>query len=41
MQFAVACRYLPPDTVEPIDREYDELIAMLVEMIRNPGQWLI
>ena len=39
LQFAVECEYLKPTETRALYREYDELIAMLVEMQNHPEKW--
>ena len=41
MQFAVECGYLQPDEPRAIYQEYDEIIAMLVNMQNHPEQWCL
>src|SRR3954470_17498813 len=41
LQYAVSCGYLDRDAAAELYREYDELIAMLVDMIRHADQWVI
>ena len=41
IQFAVKCGYLEPDAGRGLYAEYDEVLAMLSAMIRNPDSWLL
>ena len=41
LQFAVSCKYVASEHAHHLEREYDKVIGMLVEMIRNPDPWLI
>ncbi|MAP09119.1 MAG: four helix bundle protein [Rhodopirellula sp.] len=41
LQFAVQCKYLANDTARPLYLKYDEIIAQLVHLIRNPTQWIL
>lgn len=41
IQFAVECEYLHRDEAEKLYREYDEIIAMLVAMIRDFSKWIL
>ncbi|MEW6303888.1 MAG: four helix bundle protein [Verrucomicrobiota bacterium] len=41
LQFAVECGYLKPESVRKLYSEYDDLIAMLVNMQNNPDQWTL
>ena len=41
IQFAVDCEYLPRETGVELFREYDEVLAILVDMIRHAEQWRI
>jgi four helix bundle protein len=41
LQFAAACAYLSPQTARELDAEYDQVIGMLVSMIRRPKNWSI
>ena len=41
LQFAVECEYLNREDAAQLYREYDEIIAMLVAMIREPDKWTI
>jgi four helix bundle protein len=41
LQFAVQCEYLKPSETRALYREYDEIIAMLVNMQNHPEQWII
>lgn len=39
IQFAVSCGYLDADTARDLYAAHDNIIGMLVTMIRNPDQW--
>jgi four helix bundle protein len=39
LQFAVECEYLKASATRLLYREYDEIIAMLVNMQNHPNQW--
>ena len=41
LQFAVECEYLERDEAKRLYKEYDEILAMLVAMIREPNKWTI
>ena len=41
LQFAVECKYLDRDEAVQLYKEYDEIIAMLVAMIREPKKWVL
>ena len=41
LQFAVQCKYLANDAARPLYLKYDEIIAQLVHLIRNPTQWIL
>lgn len=41
LQFAVGCGYLDASAARPLDTEYDEIIAMLVNMITHPDDWTL
>lgn len=41
LQFAVQCKYLDHDEAARLYKEYDEILAMLVAMIRDPSKWTI
>jgi four helix bundle protein len=41
LQFAVKCEYLDRDQATALYKEYDEIIAMLVAMIREPQKWTL
>ena len=40
-QFAVGCDYLPRDIAAELYREYDALLAMLVDMITHASKWTL
>jgi four helix bundle protein len=37
----VRCGYLDRDSAKELFREYDEIIAMLVSMEKNPNKWIL
>lgn len=39
IQFSVECNYLQRSTAAELYREYDEIIAMLVDMTRHASDW--
>jgi len=39
LQFAVECGYAEPEATRAIYAEYDQIIAMLVNMQNHPEQW--
>ncbi|MCA9249384.1 MAG: four helix bundle protein [Planctomycetales bacterium] len=39
LQFAVACEYFQRDVAAELYAEYDDILGMLVAMIRRPEQW--
>lgn len=41
LQFAVECEYLKPSETRALYREYDEIIAMLVDMQNHPDKWAL
>ena len=41
LQFAVECGYLKPDDTRDLYREYDEIIAMLLNIQNHPEQWCL
>jgi four helix bundle protein len=41
LQFAVECEYLDRNEAARLYTEYDEILAMLVAMIREPAKWTI
>jgi four helix bundle protein len=41
LQYAVECEYLDRSEAATLYREYDEIIAMLVAMIREPKKWVL
>ena len=41
IQFAVECEYLNRETAANLYKEYDEIIAMLVAMIRDKNKWTL
>lgn len=41
IQFAVECEYLDKEAATSLYREYDEIISMLVAMIRDASKWVL
>jgi four helix bundle protein len=41
IQFAVESRYMDRGVAAEIYREYDEVIAMLVDMMNHPKDWVL
>ena len=41
IQFAVECEYLSRDTATDLYKEIDEIISMLVAMIRDSSKWIL
>jgi four helix bundle protein len=41
LQFSVECQYLQRDQGAPLYTEYDEILAMLVDMINHSHQWTL
>ena len=41
LQFAVECRYLDSLLARPLYVKYDEILAQLVHLIRNPEPWIL
>ena len=41
LEFAVKCRYLNRQAAAPLYRQYDEVLSMLVAMIRDPEKWIL
>jgi four helix bundle protein len=41
LQFAVECQYLDREATRTLYAEYDQLIAMLVNMQNNPQEWTL
>ncbi|MEM7572836.1 MAG: four helix bundle protein [Bacteroidota bacterium] len=41
LDYARDCNYLPPQTVAELDRKYDRIIGMLVNMQRAPDKWSV
>lgn len=41
LQFAVECRYVDRAVARDLYREYDGIIAMLVQMIASASKWII
>jgi four helix bundle protein len=39
LDFALACNYITPETNQLIDKEYENIIGMLVNMQRHPDKW--
>lgn len=41
LEFSVRCEYMKKEIGRELFKEYDEIIAMLVNMINNPDQWVL
>ncbi len=41
IQFAVECEYVSRDAAAKLYKEYDEVISMLVAMIRDSAKWTL
>jgi four helix bundle protein len=41
LEISRRCRYLDDATVQRLDQEYEEVLAMLVTMISQPEKWAI
>ncbi|MEX0724854.1 MAG: four helix bundle protein [Planctomycetaceae bacterium] len=41
LQFAVKCKYLPAQSGRTLYKEYDHIVAMIVQMIRQSKSWTI
>lgn len=41
LEFAVACEYLDRVAARQLYKAYDEVISMIIGMIRNPNPWLL
>jgi four helix bundle protein len=41
IEFAVKCEYLSRDIAAQLYQKYDQILSMLVAMIRNPESWII
>ncbi len=41
LQFAVECGYLDREAARPLYAEYDDIIGMLVKMIKSPDSWTL
>ncbi len=41
LEFAVKCNYLPPDKAKSIYHAYNQILAKLVLIIKNPQPWLL
>ncbi len=41
IEFAVRCGYLDADCGRSLGQTYDEVLRLLVSMIRNPDPWLL
>ena len=39
LDFALACNYITPEYNQVIDKEYENIIGMLVNMQRHPDKW--
>ena len=41
LEMARRCGFVTADQIAPLDREYEEILAMLTEMASNPEKWTI
>ena len=41
LEFAVRCDYLSRDAGKELCEEYDAILAMLIDMITHPEEWLL
>jgi four helix bundle protein len=41
LEISFRCRYLDAATVERLNNQYEEVLAMLVTMATNPDDWTI
>ena len=41
LDFALACNYINQVTYEKLNKEYDNIIGMLVKMIAEPEKWSV
>jgi len=41
LDFAVRCGYLSPSTAKRLDMSYDKILGQIVNMIQNPGVWIL
>lgn len=41
LEMAKRCGFVTADQIAPLDREYEEILAMLTEMAANPEKWTI
>ena len=39
LDYALACKYIDQQLNEELNEKYDHIIAMIVKMINNPGNW--
>ena len=39
LDFALACNYITPEYNQELDKEYENIIGMLVNMQRHPDKW--
>lgn len=39
LDFALKCRYLSDEVHQKLDKDYEEIIGMLVTMQKNPEKW--
>ncbi len=40
-EFAVRCGYLQPDQARELYQTYDEIIRMIVSMVKYPNLWTL
>jgi len=41
LEFAEACDYIQPSIRKELENQYEQILSMLVNMIRNPDKWKI
>lgn len=41
LEIACRCHYITKGQVDKLDDSYDKVIAQLVKMINDPGQWTV
>jgi len=41
LEFSLRCKYIDSDIYDRLFDKYDHIIAMIVNMIRNPQKWIL
>lgn len=41
LEFTVRCGYATPEQIEPLERDYEIIIGMLVNMMNHPEKWVL